>query len=273
MSALLTPSLISTMSTLHPASTPRGLSRRTLMAALALSAWARPGHAQDRAQPDANHLVRRADRARGSGLAGVAWQVQVSHSGEGTRGLSGQTLRVQANESASLAEVLDPPSSQGAKLLQAGRNMWMSKPGLRKPIAISPRQRLSGQAAIGDIAATYYARDYEAVLQGEDQVEGERCWLLELTARHKQATYDRIRYWVSVRSELAVRAEFLTPSGKLLKSARFEHGHSLSLKGQSWPFPSRMVIRDALSDAQTTLAYSQIEVKALPASLFDPANL
>ena len=74
-----------------------------------------------------------------------------------------QTLRIKATDHAtgtsSVAEVLQPIGSKGSKMLQVARNMWITKPGLRKPVAISPRQRLTGQASIGDIAATDYTRD------------------------------------------------------------------------------------------------------------------
>jgi hypothetical protein len=67
-------------------------------------------------------------------------------------------LRLKAADNASLAEYLEPLRSKGSRILQVGRNMWFTKPGLRKPVAISPRQRLTGQAAIGDIAATNYTQ-------------------------------------------------------------------------------------------------------------------
>ena len=71
-------------------------------------------------------------------------------------------LLIKAAGEASLVETLAPLNSKGARMLQVERNMWLTKPGLKKPVPISPRQRLSGQAAIGDIAATNYAKDYSA---------------------------------------------------------------------------------------------------------------
>ena len=55
------------------------------------------------------------------------------------------------------------------------RIIWFVKPGLRRPVSISARQRLSGDAANGDIASTNYARDYEGTLAGEEAVNGEPC--------------------------------------------------------------------------------------------------
>jgi hypothetical protein len=84
--------------------------------------------------------------------------------------------------------------------------------------------------------------------------------VLELTAANRQTTYDRITYWVSVRRSVAVQADFLSLSGKKLKSAQFEYGNSLNIGG-SILFVSRMAIADALS---APLVYSRIKAQAIP---------
>lgn len=147
--------------------------------------------------------------------------------------------------------------------------MWLTRPGLSKPIPISPRQRLSGEASNGDIAATNYAGDYEAKLAGEEMVDGETCHVLELTARNKRATYDRVRYWVSAKREIGVKAEFYSLSGKLLKTARFDYGNTIEYNGKRIPFVSKMIIRDALIDAETTMNFSSIKVRKIAAAEFD----
>lgn len=225
------------------------------------------------AEPDAAQLLRSSDLARGGGLPGLIWEVQASNSGTGADEQRDQRLRIKAVDTASVAEVIDPPSSKGARILQVERNMWMTKPGLKKPVAISPRQRLSGQAAIGDVAATHYAKDYQARYLREEAVDGEPCHVLELTANARQTTYDRITYWISVRRQVGLKADFLSLSGKRLKSAQFEYGNTVSVNGQSIPFVSQMVISDATTDARTVLHYSHVKVHAVPAAEFDVANL
>jgi hypothetical protein len=147
--------------------------------------------------------------------------------------------------------------------------MWLTKPGLSKPIPISPRQRMSGQASNGDIAATNYAGDYDAEMSSEETIDGEPCHVLELTAKHKRTTYDRIRYWVSVKGETAIKAEFYSLSGKLLKTARFEYGNTIEYDGKRIPFVSKMLIRDALIDAETTMEFGTVTVNPVSASEFD----
>jgi hypothetical protein len=161
------------------------------------------------------------DQARGGGLPGIIWEIKLS-SRDGDRLDETQRLIVKAVDKSSVAEVFEPIRSRGSKILQVENNMWLTKAGLSKPIPISPRQRMSGQASNGDIAATNYAADYDAQIVGAESVEGELCHMLDLKAKHKRATYDKIRYWVSVKRGVGVKAEFQSVSGKLLKTAHFE---------------------------------------------------
>jgi len=220
------------------------------------------------AATDAQSLLQHADRARGGGLPGIVWEIKLT-SRDGEKVSDEQIFEVRAVNDASVAETLEPARFKGSKLLQAGHNMWLTRPGLSKPIPISSRQRLSGQASNGDIAATNYANDYEAKLSGEETIQGEACNILELTALHKTSTYDRIRYWVSVKREIGVKAEFFSLSGKLLKTARFEYGNTIEYDGRHIPFVSRMTIRDALIDAETTMNFGTVKVHKIPAAEFD----
>jgi hypothetical protein len=226
------------------------------------------------AGPDPVQLLKRSDQARGGGLPGITWEIRSRNSGsQANEDDPPMRLLIKAIDSASLAETLEPLRSKGARMLQVDRNMWLTKPGLRKPVPISPRQRLTGQAAIGDIAATNYARDYSPRLLREETVRGERCYVLELTASARQTTYDRVLYWISAGRGTGVQAEFQSLSGKKLKSAQFEYGNHVEIQGRTVPFVSRMVISDALTDATTTLEYAHIVVKAVPASEFDVSHL
>ncbi len=220
------------------------------------------------AATDAQALLERSDQARGGGLPGIIWNIQLTPT-EGDRRLEEQRLEVRAVDDASVAETLEPARFRGAKILQVGRNMWLTKTGLAKPIPVSPRQRMTGQAANGAIAATNYAADYTPTLVGEETLNGEACHVLDLAARHKRATYDRVRYWVSKTREVAVKAEFFSLSGKLLKTASFEYGNEIRFEGRRIPFVSRMLIRDALTDAQTDMRYEGVKVRKVPASEFE----
>ncbi|WP_224364469.1 outer membrane lipoprotein-sorting protein [Hyalangium versicolor] len=224
------------------------------------------------ADPDAAEILQSSDRSRGGGIPGIRWTVRIVPS-QGGDSEPERLLTLKANATASLAETREPVRFKGSKLLQIDRNMWMSRPGLKKPIPISPRQKLSGQAAQGDIASTNYAVDYQGKLLREEEVNGEPTYVLELTAINKFCTYDRITYWVSKQRLVGVKADFFSLSGKLLKSATFEYGNQITHEKKTFPFVSKMTIKDALTPAETTLVYSDVQVTELARAEFDVNRL
>ena len=106
----------------------------------------------------------------------------------------------------SLIDTLEPGNLKGQKLLMQDRNMWFAKPGLSKPVPISPRQKLMGDASNGDIAATNYSADYKIVAAEEGKVNNEDCMVLNLQAADKRATYDRIKYWISKKRTRGIQS-------------------------------------------------------------------
>lgn len=217
---------------------------------------------------DVNALLQDSDRARGGNLPGLTWTITID-SHEADRD-DHQVMIAQAVGSKTRVEYTAPEKIKGQSVLMLGRNMWFAKPGLQKPVPISPRQRLLGQAANGDIAATNYVADYTAKVAGEECINGEPCALLELAAKEKNATYDRIRYWVSLSRKVGVKAEFYTVSGKHFKTATFEYGNQISHEGKRYPFVSKTVITDALNPANiTTMSYAGIAVKKINSAVFE----
>jgi hypothetical protein len=238
----------------------------TLM--LALAAAAPPN-----AAPDAAALLRDADRARGGLEKGVSWKLTVESVEEGVTTRRSMTVRARGNDA--LADTLAPPRHKGEVILFNDRNLWFVKPGFRRPIAISARQRLQGEASNGDVASTNYARDYVGTVVGEEEVDGDPVWKLDLVARVKEVTYDRIRYWVSKKRRLGVKAEFLTVGGDLFKSATFEYANRVRLPGgEEIAFVSRMLIKDAMgAGAVTVLTYEAPRAETHAPSLFNVNNV
>lgn len=212
-------------------------------------------------------ILARADQARGN-AEGVQWRIDIEAIENG-RGQS-QTLHIKVRSFHALAETIEPPRARGRKLLMLDRNMWFVQPGLRKPVPISPRQRLVGGAANGDIAATDYAGLYEVVQMSDTVLDGEPCYRFELKAHDNKATYDRITYWISKARLVGIRAEFFTVSGTLLKTATFAYDNRIQGQGGPQPFISQMIITDAvLKDNVTTMTYSQAKLEKISDATFN----
>jgi hypothetical protein len=221
--------------------------------------------ADDRTVKD---ILSHADRARGN-LAGIIWDIRITTNEEGAAETRGLTVTVKGNNT--LARYTSPPAMNDRMVLMVDRNMWFIRSGLKKPVSISPRQKLMGDAANGDIASTDYAEDYSGVLSGDETIKGEACYVLDLKAANKNVTYDRIRYWVSKERLVGVKAEFYTISGKLFKTAEFRYDNRVRTPdNEEIPFVSELAIRDAIQkDKVTTLTYSHIRVQTVPDSTFN----
>lgn len=212
-------------------------------------------------------VLAKADEARGN-VEGIEWIIEIDSVEKGRK--QDRTLRVRARDFNSLAEFLSPAKVRGQKLLMIDRNMWFVKPGLRKPVPISPRQKLLGGASNGDIASTNYAGDYEVVAASEGAVDGEPCHLFDLKAANKKVTYDRIRYWISRKRLVGVKAEFYTVSGKMFKWATFDYENLIEAGNRKTPFVSRMTITNALiKEDVTVMVYKDVQVKHIPDATFN----
>jgi outer membrane lipoprotein-sorting protein len=219
------------------------------------------------AQMSNDEMLKTADKARGN-LEGIQWDISM-HSIERGREQD-RKLLVIAKGYNSLIDTLAPGNLKGQKLLMQDRNMWFAKPGLSKPVPISPRQKLMGDASNGDIAATNYSADYKIVGSEEGKFNDEDCILLTLQAADKRATYDRIKYWISKKRILGLKAEFYTISGKMFKTAVFEYKNRINVEDKPQEFISKMIITNAIvKDDVTTINYSRPLLKKVPDATFN----
>lgn len=243
----------------------------TLCSALALTAPSSSYAAASSrsAPPDEQTMVkwlRDADMSRG-GWGSYRWKLTIVSTDRGKTTETGYDVSVA--DGRALARTTEPRRYQGERILIDDRSMWYFKPSLRKPVSISPQQRLVGEAANGDIAATQYARDYRPSYQGEAVIDGVACHKLQLVASAPTATYERIIYYVSADTNLGVRAEFLTSNDQPLKIATFRYDQQIDVDGARRPFVSQMkIVSASRDDSISDLQYSDIHAERSPRSMF-----
>ncbi len=222
--------------------------------------------------PPADKLLQLSDRARGSVQNGVSWDAELISVEEGETSTRKFNVKVLGNNA--LVEITEPARNMGEKFLFNDLVMWFHKPSLRKPVSVSSRQRNSGQAANGDIANTHYARDYNGKVIGREKVDGDDAWVLMLIAKSKDVTYDKIKYWISAKSGLGVKAEFLTLQGKAFKRASFKYQNVIVSKGKKLPFVSEMLITDAeFPENKSTMIYKIPKEENLSPGIFNVNNI
>jgi hypothetical protein len=211
-------------------------------------------------------ILRKADQSRGN-LEGITWKVVLANAATRSETM---TFDVKARGFDILAENLAPPKDRGNKVLMVNGNMWFHRPGLSKAVPISQRQRLMGNAAYGDIAATNYAEDYEATPLEDESVNSEVCHVFDLKAKDSRAAYDRIKYWISKNRGVGVKAEYFTVSGKRFKSATMDNTNKVRIDGEVRPFISKIIIYDELlSSNVTTLDLTRPTFRKLASYIFD----
>ena len=213
-------------------------------------------------------ILQEADKARGN-LGGIVWDVGIESVENGRD--TAMTFNVQARAFDIIAQTVAPPKNKGNKILMLKGNMWFYKLDLSKPTPISQRQKLSGNAAYGDIAATNYAEDYDPTALPDEVVDGEECYVFNLAAKSKKTTYDKITYWVSKKRLVGVKADYYTVSGKKFKSSTMEYNNEVEGEGgKKQAFISKMVIADAITEGnQTTMTFAHPVFKEIPSSVFD----
>ena len=217
--------------------------------------------------PPPFEILREADQARGN-LEGITWKVDIT--AEHGIDSNHMTLKIQARGFDINGITLEPPRQKGHKLLMLTNNMWFHKPDLSRPVPISQRQRMLGNASYGDVASTNYAYDYEATLLDEELVAEELCYVFELVALDKKTTYDQIKYWVSKDRHVGVKAEYFTVSGKRFKSAEMDYANNVDIEGVTRPFISEVRIFDELlSNDITYMRFDQPRIEPLADYIFN----
>jgi outer membrane lipoprotein-sorting protein len=153
-------------------------------------------------------------------------------------------------------------------MLKNGNDLWFYDPSSQASVRISPRQRLLGQAANGDVLTVNLSKDYRAELIGEEDAEdGDRvlrhCHHLGLTATSADVTYNRIEMWIDRDNNHPVKSKFYAESGQLLKTAYYRR-YQRELEVER---PTETVIIDGL-DRQwvTIMRYSDYAWREVPES-------
>ena len=219
------------------------------------------------ATPDAEALLKRSDAYR-NGWPSYVLRVKITNYESGKTDEESIYEVSQKGTDKSYVEFLSP-REKGQHLLMLADDMWIYLPDTSRPIRITPLERLTGNASNGDVARTNYTVDYSPVYLRTEKVGTDNCNVLELTAKRKGATYQRILYWLRVEDARPVRAEYYLTSGKHIKSATFDEYSSIGGHVQL----TRMTLYDEIRhNSHSILEYSGIAPRQFPDKLFNQSR-
>lgn len=110
---------------------------------------------------------------------------------------------------------------RGRTVLLLGPEMWLLLPNAKRPVRVTPQQRLLGAAAGGDLARSSFSEDFQVTDRQPAQVDGQPALRLDLAARRPAATHRSGVLWVGEKAGEPLRAEFRLASGKLARTVTF----------------------------------------------------
>jgi outer membrane lipoprotein-sorting protein len=157
-------------------------------------------------------------------------------------------------EDKAFVEYLSPAREKGKKMLRVVDKIWNYTPEPHDRI-ITISGHLLRQSVMGsDMSYEDMTENremvemYEAVVEGEEEMHGRPCYVLQLTAKEEGLSYHARRLWVDHERWLPVREERFAKSGKLLKTTNIVEMFQID---ERW-YPKKMIFKDELARGDGT---------------------
>lgn len=170
-----------------------------------------------------------------------------------------------------LVKFLEPAVDVGTRVLFVDNDMWIFVPSSAKPMRVSPRQKLAGNAAYGDVTRLNFVGNYTAKYLRQDTFEKRPAHVLDLTSiAGRPVTYDRIEYWLDKENKRPLRLIFKTISEKVIREATFDDFQQVFGVKR----PNKFIIVDAIDRGHvTTLIFKDAKAKEFSDVIFQKQNL
>lgn len=123
-----------------------------------------------------------------------------------------------------LIHYLSPAIDKGTKFLSFGNvnQMWMYLPKVEKTIRIAgsmvKQSMMNSDFSYQDLMdRSNFSDYYKAQVLGNEAINGENCYVLELKAKKGSAQYRQLKLWVRQDNFIPAKEEFYSGGGKLTK--------------------------------------------------------
>jgi len=223
--------------------------------------------------PDANEILKKVDKNLSSENRVIESSITI-HGKRSERTIISKSYSV--GDKKSYTEYLSPAREQGTKMLKLDNQLWIYSPSTDRIIQLSGhllRQSVMGSdLSYEDMMDNRKLTDtYDANVIGEEEVNGRKTSIIELTAKVTDIAYYSQKMWVDNERFIPLKQELYAKSGQLLK--RLEMKDVIQVQGR-W-FPSTMVYKDMLKEGDgTVFKVSKIQFNAeIPEYIFSKASL
>jgi outer membrane lipoprotein-sorting protein len=221
------------------------------------------------AQLTPTQILERVDANMTMSTARVNAQMTITYRDGDVRNLVYEAWAQGTDES--FLEFTSPARDAGSRFLRIEDAMWIFLPRVGKSVRIQGhmlRQGLMGSDfSYGDASENpSMVDDYEAVLEAEEEIEGRRAYVVDLTARRNDLAYQKRKIWVDAERWVPLKEERFARSGKLLKTALLSDVRRV---GSRW-YPFRIEMDDAMqTDTRTVLQMLEVELDVrVPREIF-----
>ena len=176
----------------------------------------------------------------------------------------------------SFSEYLEPAREKGTKMLKLEDNLWIYSPSTDRTIQLSGhmlKQSLMGSdLSYEDMMENRKLTEmYISEVIGEETIDGRNTWVLQLTAKVGDASYESRKIWVDTERYVPLREELFAKSGQLLKKTELKEVKQIDGR---W-YPTKMNYKDMLKDGKgTDFVVLEIEFDIeIPPYIFSKAAL
>lgn len=119
--------------------------------------------------------------------------------------------------------IKSPRREAGNKTLKVNNELWMYLRNTETTIKVPPSMMLqawNGSDFTNDdlVRETDLVRDYSTTIIGEEIIEGEKCWKIELLPKpHAPVVWGKILHWVRKADYLPAATEYYDEKGTLMR--------------------------------------------------------
>lgn len=173
---------------------------------------------------------------------------------DGRRTREYELVAFSRGQEESAVEYVKPAREKGTRMLKKGDELWLYLPRAERVQKISGhmmRQGMMGSDVSYEdvLAASDFAKRYDAKVEGSVTLEGRPHWKLVATARDKKVTYPKRIIWIDAEYLTPTRQELYALSGVLLKTWTMTDVKEIDGK----MYPTRTEIRDELRKGSKTV--------------------
>jgi len=163
------------------------------------------------------------------------------------------SISYSVEDQKSFTEYLSPAREKGTKMLKLDNKLWIYSPSTDRTIQISGhmlRQSIMGSDfSYEDMMDDRELTDvYTAQIIGKKEIDGQKTFVLELTAKVEDVAYYSRKIWIDTEKFVPLQEELFAKSGQLLKMTTLSDVQKIQGK---W-FPMHMVYKDMLKTGDGT---------------------